>query len=167
MRILKIVGLISDTHIPARAKAIPNKVFEIFQNVHLIVHAGDLTRMSILDELQQMAPVVAVHGNMDTKSVKQKLPVVNSVEVYDWKIGVTHSLRFFSRTGGFKGFGKNRAFHVFVAGHTHRPSLKYKDGLLLVNPGSPTNPIPSFLTKASVALLKVTKKEIEPEIVSL
>jgi putative phosphoesterase len=161
------MGLISDTHIPARAKAIPNRVFEIFQNAHLIIHAGDLTRMSILEELQQMAPVVAVHGNMDTKSVKQKLPVMNSVEVYDWKIGVTHSLRFFSRTGGFKDGGKNKGFHVFVAGHTHRPSLKYKEGVLLINPGSPTNPIPPFLTKSSVALLKITKKDIEPQIISL
>ena len=164
---MKLVGLISDTHIPARAKAIPNRVFEVFQDTSLIIHAGDLTRFSVIEELEQMAPVIAVHGNMDTRNVKEKLPVINSVEVYDWKIGTTHSLNFFFRTRRFKDIVEKQGFHVFVSGHTHRPSLKYKSGMLLINPGSPTNPIPPFLTKPSVALLKITKKEIEPEIVNL
>lgn len=164
---MKLVGLISDTHIPARAKAIPNKIFKIFQDASLIIHAGDLTRLSVIEELEQMAPVIAVHGNMDTQNVKEKLPVINSVDVYDWKIGITHSINFFLRTNKFKNIREKRGFHVFVSGHTHRASLKYKSGMLLINPGSPTNPIPPFLTRSSVALLKITKKEIEPEIVNL
>ena len=164
---MKLIGLISDTHIPARAKTIPNKVFKIFQDANLILHAGDLTRLSVLEELEQMAPVFAVHGNMDTRDVKEKSPVINSIDVYDWKIGMTHSLNYFFRTNRFKDIIERRGFDVFVSGHTHRPSVKYKDGMLLINPGSPTNPIPPFLTKPSVALLKITKKEIEPEIISL
>jgi len=164
---LKLVGLISDTHIPARAKAIPNKVFKVFQDASIIIHAGDLTRLSVIEELEQMAPVFAVHGNMDTRGVKEKLPVINSVKVYDWKIGVSHSLNFFFRTGRIKDIIEKQGFHVFVSGHTHRPGIKYKDGMLLINPGSPTNPIPPFLTRPSVALLKITKREIEPEIVNL
>ncbi|UCB61400.1 MAG: metallophosphoesterase family protein [Candidatus Bathyarchaeota archaeon] len=164
---LKQVGLISDTHIPARAKAIPNKVFEVFQDASLILHAGDLTRVSVLEELEQMAPVIAVHGNMDARKVKERLPTINSVDVYDWKIGVTHSLNFFFRNSGFREITEKRGFHVFVSGHTHRPGLKYKSGMLLINPGSPTNPIPPFITRSSVALLKITKKEIEPEIINL
>lgn len=164
---MKLVGLISDTHIPARAKAIPGKVFKLFQDTCLIIHAGDLTRLSISEELEQMAPVIAVHGNMDARDVKEKLPVINSVDVYDWKIGVTHSLNFFFRTSRLKDVAEKRGFNVFVSGHTHRPSLKYKDGMLLINPGSATNPIPPFLTRPSVALLRITKKEIEPEIVNL
>ena len=163
---MKLVGLISDTHIPARAKAIPNRVFEIFQDASLIVHAGDLTRLSVKEELEQMAPVIAVHGNMDTKNVRGKLPMMNSFEIGDWKIGVTHSLGFFSRTGRFRSIAK-QGFHVFVSGHTHRPSIKHRNGMLLVNPGSPTNPLPPFLTRPSVALLKVAKNEIEPVIVNL
>ncbi len=164
---MKLVGVISDTHIPARAKAIPNKVFQIFQDTCIIIHAGDLTKLSVIDELEQMAPVIAVHGNMDAQDVKEKLPAVNSVDVYNWKIGLTHSLNYFSRTNRFKEINEKRGFHVFVSGHTHRPSLKYRNGLLFVNPGSPTNPIPPFLTRPSVALLRITKKEIEPEIVNL
>lgn len=165
--VLKLIGLISDTHIPARAKAIPNKVFRIFQDACLIIHGGDLTRLSVMEELEQMAPVIAVYGNMDTRGVKEKLPVINSVDVYDWKIGLTHSLNYFFRTNRFRDVVVKRGFHVFISGHTHRASLKYKDGVLLINPGSPTNPIPPFLTKPSVALLKITKKEIKPEIVNL
>lgn len=167
LKVLNLVGLISDTHIPARAKAIPNKIFKIFQDVSMIIHTGDLTRLSVVEELEQMAPVMAVHGNMDTRDVKEKLPVVNSVEIYDWKIGMTHSLNFFFRTSRFNDLVEKRGFNVFVSGHTHRPSLKYKSGMLLINPGSPTNPIPPFLTKPSVALLKITKKEIEPEVINL
>lgn len=159
--------MISDTHIPTRAKAIPGKVFKVFQDACLIIHAGDLTKLSVLDELEQMAPVVAVYGNMDTRDVKGKLPVINSVDVYNFRIGVTHSLNFFFRTRRIKDVSEKQSFNVFVSGHTHRPSLKYKEGMLLINPGSATNPLPPFLTRPSVALLRITKKDIEPEIVNL
>ncbi len=119
-----------------------------------------------MEELEQMAPVVAAHGNMDSRDVKEKLPEVNTAEVYNWKIGVTHSLGFFLRTGKPRSLFK-KGLNVFVCGHTHRPSVKYKEGMLFINPGSATNPIPPFLTRPSVALLRVTKKEIEPEIVNL
>ncbi len=167
MESLKLIGLISDTHIPARAKAIPNRVFEVFQDASLIIHAGDLTRLSVIEELEQMAPVVAVHGNMDTRDVKEKLPLINSVEVYDWKIGMTHSLSFFFRTRRLKDVAEKQSCKIFVSGHTHQPSIKYREGTLLINPGSATNPIPPFLTKPSVALLKITKSDIEPQIVQL
>ena len=168
---MKIVGLISDTHIPARAKAIPNRIYEIFQDAYLIIHAGDLTRLSVIEELEQMAPVVGVHGNMDSRKVKEKLPEINSLDVYGWAIGVTHSLNFLKRTSKLRNphlnSGSEHGFQVFVSGHTHRPSIKYKKDTLLINPGSATNPIPPFLTISSVALLRITKKDIEPIIVNL
>jgi putative phosphoesterase len=163
---LKLIGVISDTHIPARARALPNAVFTVFRDASLIVHAGDLTRLSVIEELEQMAPVVAVRGNMDSKDVKEQLPELNTARIYHWKIGVTHSLGFFLRKGKLRNLSEE-GFQVFVSGHTHRPSVKYKEGMLMINPGSATDPIPYFLTRPSVALLKVTKKEIEPEIITL
>lgn len=163
---MKLIGLISDTHIPARAKFIPRKVFEAFQNTTAIIHAGDLTRLSVIEELEQMAPVTAAHGNMDTKAVKDKIPATNSLEVYDWKIGVTHSLNYFRRRNRSAN-AVEEAFNVLVCGHTHQPSLKYKQGMLIINPGSPTDPIPPFLTRPSLALLRISKKEIEPRILSI
>ena len=64
-QISKKVGLISDTHVPKRAHYVPKRVFEIFEKVDYIIHAGDLVELAVVDELEQLAPVLAVHGNMD------------------------------------------------------------------------------------------------------
>ena len=60
-----LIGLISDTHIPDRARELPEKVIEAFENVELIIHAGDLTSPKVIEELENIAPVMAVQGNMD------------------------------------------------------------------------------------------------------
>ncbi len=164
---MKLVGVISDTHIPARAKKIPDKVFKIFRGVSLIIHAGDLTQLSVLSELERVAPVVAVCGNMDKADVQAKLPEMDSVEVYEWKIGVLHDPGALGGTGRMKKIAKQNDFDVLVFGHTHRPSIKREKDILFVNPGSPTNPIPPFLVKPSVALLTAKKENIDPEIVRL
>jgi len=163
---LKLVGLISDTHIPAKAKAVPKKIFEVFDGASLILHAGDLTQLSVVDELEQLAPVVAVCGNMDGYEVREKLPKMNSVKVYKWKIGVIHDPGIFMGTKRMKTIAKENDFSVLVFGHTHRPSLKQEE-IVFVNPGSPTNPLPPFLTKPTVALLRITKEKIEPEIIEI
>jgi len=164
---LKLVGLISDTHIPAKAKTVPKKIFEVFDGVSLILHAGDLTQLSVVDELKQLAPVVAVCGNMDGYKVREKLPRINSVKVYKWKIGAIHDPGIFMRMKKMKTIAKENDFSVLVFGHTHRPSLKREEGIIFVNPGSPTNPLPPFLTKPTVALLRITKEKIEPEIIEI
>jgi len=164
---LKLVGLISDTHIPAKAKAVPKKIFEVFNGASLILHAGDLTQLSVVDELEQLAPVVAVYGNMDQNEVEKRLPKINSVKVYKWKIGVIHNPGIFWGTKRMKTIAKRNNFDALIFGHTHRPSLKREEGILFVNPGSPTNPLPRFLTKPTVALLRITKEKIEPEIIEI
>jgi len=55
-----LIGLISDTHIPDRARELPEKVIEAFENVELIIHAGDLTSPKVIEELENIAPVMAV-----------------------------------------------------------------------------------------------------------
>jgi len=164
---LKLVGLISDTHIPAKAKAVPKKIFEVFGGVSLILHAGDLTQLSVVDELEQLAPVVAVCGNMDAYDVEEKLSKMNSVKVYEWKIGVIHNPGIFWGTKRMKTIAKRNNFDTLIFGHTHRPSLKREEGIVFINPGSPTNPLPPLLTKPTVALLRITKEKIEPEIIEI
>lgn len=164
---MKLIGLISDTHIPSRAKAIPSEVFEVFNEVDLILHAGDLTQISVIDELQQLAPVIAVSGNMDRGEVRKRLPKMDSVKVYNWKIGVIHDPEIFSGTKRMKTIAKQNNLNILVFGHTHRPSLKRVEEVLFINPGSPTNPLPSFITKPTVAMLKITKERIEPEIIKI
>ncbi|MEM2118557.1 MAG: metallophosphoesterase family protein, partial [Candidatus Bathyarchaeia archaeon] len=62
---------------------------------------------------------------------------------------------------------KKHGFDVLVYGHTHNSNVKWEGKTLFINPGSPTNPLPPFLVKPSVSLLRVTKEEIKPEIIQL
>jgi putative phosphoesterase len=163
----KTVGLIADTHIPARAKCIPKMVFKIFENVDFIVHAGDLVQMDVIDELEQLAPVLAVHGNMDCPEVCGALPELNSLKVYGWKIGVMHDPNALFGRGKMREIAKQNGFDVFVYGHTHNANIKWEGKILYINPGSPTNPLSFFANKPSVALLKVTKEAITPEIIQI
>jgi len=161
------VGLISDTHIPSRARAIPPKVFEVFHEAILILHAGDLTKLSVLKDLERLAPVVAVSGNMDAAIVQEKLPKINSVDVDGWRIGVTHNLGVFNNLQNMRRVAKQNNFHVLVFGHTHRPFIKQEDNTWFINPGSPTNPIPPFVVKPTVGLLRISDDKIEPEIIQI
>jgi putative phosphoesterase len=160
----KTVGLISDTHVPSRARCIPQMVFKIFENVDFIVHAGDLVRLAVIDELEQLAPVLAVHGNMDGPEVSGALPKLNNLKISDWKIGVMHDPSTLFGMGKMREIAKQNGFNVFVYGHTHHSSIKWEGKTLYINPGSPTNPA-SFVSKPSVGLLKITKEAVTPEII--
>jgi hypothetical protein len=162
----KTVGLISDTHVPKRAPSIPRQVFDAFKNVDYIVHAGDLVELPVIDDLEQSAPVLAVQGNMDSEEVKNALPELNSLKVFEWKIGVVHDPDVLSGSDKMLYLAKENAFNVLVYGHTHSPRIKWEGEILFINPGSPTDPA-SFLNKPSVGLLQITKKTIVPQIIDL
>lgn len=162
----KIVGLISDTHVPKRAHCLPPKVLEVFKNVNYIIHAGDLVELAIVDELETVAPVLAVHGNMDGVDIVEALPQINSLKVFNWKIGVMHDPDIAFGLNKIRELVKENHFDVFVYGHTHVADIKWEDKTLYINPGSATVP-PSPFGKTSVAILKITKDVIEPEIIEL
>src|SRR5674476_150673 len=117
--VTKTVGLISDTHVPKRARCIPKRVFEIFQGVDYIIHAGDLVELAVMDELEQIAPVLAVRGNSDGLDVANALPKLNSLKVFDWKIGVIHDQNILDGLDSMNEIAKANGFDVFVYGHTH------------------------------------------------
>lgn len=156
----KWVGLISDTHLPTRAREIPPKVFEIFRNVDLIIHAGDLVDIKVLKELKKIALVIAVHGNMDFPEVMNSLPPINSVEIFGKRIGVVHDAGIFG-TEKMKRIAKENNFDILIFGHTHRQFLMEDEGKIFINPGSATNPIPPFLVKPSVAILRISEEKVE------
>ena len=160
---VKTIGLISDTHVPKKSRSIPKRVFEIFENVDYIIHAGDLVELAVVDELEQIAPVLAVHGNMDCLEVMDALPRFNSLKIFDWKISVVHDQNSLNGTNKIEEIGEQN-FDVLVHGHTHSADVRWDNKILYINPGSPTDP-PSVMVKPSVGLLKITKENITPQIV--
>ena len=131
------IGVLSDTHIPMRARYIPAEVFNAFANVDLILHAGDITEWSVIEELAALAPVEAVAGNMD-RELRLKLERLRVIEVGKVKIGLVHG-----DGGGYSTpFGVRQYFsgvQCVVFGHTHRPYNEWHGDTLVFNPGSPTD----------------------------
>lgn len=130
----RIIGVISDTHIP-HFKQIPAAVWQYFAGVELIIHAGDLSVLSVIRELETIAPVVAVQGNIEEDEVRLKLPVKREIVVGHCCIGIVHIL----------GEAHNRAkvarqefptARCVVFGHSHIPWNEEVRGQLLFNPGS-------------------------------
>ncbi|GCE27190.1 phosphoesterase [Dictyobacter alpinus] len=131
------IGVISDTHLP-RFSALPDEIWEYFADVELIIHAGDLSVLSVISELETLAPVVAVQGNVEHEEVVMKLPIKKEVKVGHCRIGIVHILgeaRNYARTAR-REFPDAR---VVIFGHSHNPYNQEHDGQLLLNPGSATD----------------------------
>ncbi|MCX7749627.1 MAG: metallophosphatase family protein [Clostridia bacterium] len=133
------IGVISDTHIPRSAKTIPDKVFEIFTGVELIIHAGDIAEEAAIEQLEAVAPVIAVHGNRDSDAMKKTLPERRILELEGFRIGILHG-------HGDKGTTRDRlpeffngeALDLIIFGHSHIPFNQRIGETLYFNPGSPT-----------------------------
>ena len=131
------IGVISDTHIP-QFKKLPEAAWEYFANVELIIHAGDLSILRVIAELETIAPVIAVQGNIEEDEVVKKLPIKREIVVGHCRIGIVHIL----------GDARNRErvarqefpnARCVVFGHSHIPWNEEYNGLLLFNPGSATD----------------------------
>ncbi|GEM_PF-202122 len=167
-----LVGIISDTH----GKILPKEVKEIFKNTDLIIHTGDILNLETLEELEKIAPLFAVVGNEDSPEIKEKLPTSLSLKIFNFKISAVHSSFSFWLGSHFNLTQKTAAekltkkenFDILIFGHTHRSYLKElnfdEKKVLLINPGSPTAP---FLSKPSVAILKIDKESFKGEIIYL
>jgi uncharacterized protein len=131
------IGVISDTHIP-HFKKLPEAIWEHFAEVELIIHAGDLSVLSVLDELETIAPVVAVQGNIEHEEVVLKLPLKREVVVGHCRIGVVHILGD-SRSRVRLARQEFPDARVVVYGHSHIPYNQEHEGQLLFNPGSATD----------------------------
>ncbi|MTI96142.1 MAG: metallophosphoesterase family protein [Firmicutes bacterium] len=133
------VGVISDTHIPRRRKALPDFVAETFAGVDLILHAGDINEQSVLDALARLAPVEAVAGNTDPPELVEALGYQKLLELNGFKIGLTHGHNGKRRETPERARASFPDADVVVFGHSHKPLVRTTDGCLLLNPGSPTD----------------------------
>ena len=137
------IGVISDTHIPDRAKEIPQKILEEFKKAELIIHAGDLIDLSVLDKLKSICNnVKAVWGNMDPNEVRKSLPEKDIIEVGNYRIGLMHGYGPPHRLIDFLTLAfKNDNVDLIIFGHSHRGLNEKKVNILFFNPGSPTDKI--------------------------
>ena len=159
-----LVGLISDTHIPDRAKEIPQKVFDAFSEVDLILHAGDLTSLKVIEDLEKIAPVIAIQGNMDRVN-GINLPVAKVIEAEGLKIGIAHG-EVYPRadTQQLVYLARELDVDILITGHSHQPKIEQTDGVLLLNPGSPIVP---RLADRTVMILEINNKEVDVEIIKI
>ena len=149
---VKTLALISDTHGLLR-----DSVIEVLQSFDLIVHAGDVGPRTVLQRLQTIAPVFAVRGNVDAELAC--LPANGLISVNDRLIYVLHDLSLLDLNPAVAGFA------MVVSGHSHRPKIDRRDGVLYVNPGS-VGPR-RFSLPVSFAKVSCEKRGLMVELVNL
>jgi len=156
------IGVISDTHISTSIKRIPDAALRLFEDVELIIHAGDLSILAALDQLSAYAPVEAVQGNVEQPEVVAALPLKRTLLVGGCEIGVVHILgeRRHHLRNARREFPTAR---VVVFGHSHIPHNEDVGGVLLLNPGSATTR--RTQPHCTVALLTIEDGQPSAEII--
>jgi len=122
---LPLVGLISDTHGLLRPEAT-----QALAGVDLIIHAGDIGSPEVLDALRVIASVHAVRGNNDRGAWARAIPATQALQVEGGGIYVLHDVSELDLDPAAAGFS------AVVAGHSHRPEMHVREGVLYINPGS-------------------------------
>jgi putative phosphoesterase len=156
--------LLADTHVPKRARELPDQVWAAVAEADVVVHAGDWVAESLLDDLQaRAARLLGCWGNNDGLGLRDRLPEVGYADIDGLRLGVVHE------TGGAAGRERRCAVRypdldVLVFGHSHIPwDTTTETGLRLLNPGSPTDkrrqPHPTYLT-ASVTDGRLSEVEL-------
>lgn len=157
------IGVVSDTHIPSRSRTLPKALMEGISGVDLIIHAGDLLKDYVLYELEEIAPVEAVAGNNDDEYIRSMLPNKKIIKAGRFKIGITHGYGRGSNTlyAALATFMRDSVDCV-VFGHSHIPFNERVNGILCVNPGSPTDK--RSQKHYSYGIIKVEDSDISAEI---
>lgn len=149
-QVIACLGLISDTHMPQRWRTLPTAVSHIFAGVDLILHAGDVGELWVLDELSHIAPVTAVHGNDETAAATRELPYQHLLSIAGRRILLWHSHYpdridemtarktddFYVKLNRSVQRAQRAGASLVVFGHWHIPLLYEKDGIQVINPGA-------------------------------
>ncbi len=175
------IGVLADTHVPDRKRALPPRVLEMFSPVEIVLHAGDITSIDLLQQLQESVSLTfAVFGEQDPPAVRTFLQETQVLEFGGCRIGMVHGNR---DARGETGARIRRWFHAspytpeyidyllarfpnvdaIVFGHTHVPYAKVHNGVFLFNPGSlvPRSGGPTL------GLLEIDNRGISGRILSL
>jgi hypothetical protein len=148
------VGVIADTHNLLRPEAVG-----ALRSVDLIVHAGDVCRPEILGELAALAPLAVVRGNNDRGVWSEEIPIRRIVQVEGVLIYVVHDIK------DLRVFPVPPRINVVVSGHSHKPSIEERDGILYLNPGS-AGPR-RFKLPVSIAKLTIKGNAVAAELIRI
>lgn len=162
MRIL----VLSDTHIPSRASSLPGEVWREFQSADLVIHAGDLESVEILEEMEAVArELKAVRGNMDPPSLERRIPEMEILELQGIKLAVVHGHQWGRPRPTRVAQEMAGQADVVVYGHTHLPAIRQLGKILVINPGSPTSPRGHI--SPSYGIITMEKGDPRAEIIQL
>jgi len=141
---MKRIGIISDTH-----GTVNNKVFDLFKDVSLILHAGDIGGEDVITQLETIAKTTAVYGNADRDNSRNGLQKELTLTIEGLKIHLSHN-----------EVVDSKAFDIVIQGHTHVPEIFYEGKTLFINPGSVNHQRAIPAGQASVVILELKEKEI-------
>ena len=149
-----VLGVISDTHGLLRPEAL-----SVLHGSDLIIHAGDVGKLEVVDRLGEVAPTHVVRGNIDNGNWAAALPMTKLVEVGEHHFFVLHDISQLDVDPEAAGFA------AVVFGHSHRPSIERRGGVLFLNPGS-AGPR-RFKLPVTVARVKTSGRRMRADIVEL
>lgn len=151
---MTIIGIISDTHDLLRPEA-----FKVLAGSEIIIHAGDIGSPEIIDRLKSLAPVYAVRGNMDKSPWRDTLPATDIIEISGKLLYVLHNITEMDLNPVAAGLA------AVISGHSHRPHIENKNGVLFINPGSagPRH----FSLPVTVASLHIVGDSITCDVIEL
>jgi len=151
---MKTIGIISDTHKLLRPEALA-----VLRGADLIIHAGDIGSLEVVEALRTLAPVSAIRGNIDKAAWADEFPYDDVVKVSGKTIYVLHDVNNLERDPITAGFD------VVISGHSHSPKINHRDNVLYINPGS-AGPR-RFKLPVAVASLKIHRGKLEANIEEL
>ncbi len=168
------IGLLTDTHIGNSNSAIWDPfrpAFQMaFEDVDLILHGGDITQPTVLDWLEEIAPVLAARGNNDGPWWSDpRVKSLHLLELEGWRLGLIHDLEpedrpiAYLRDRHFNG----KPVDIMVSGHTHFERIDYRDGVLQINPGSALMPHNYMTRLGTVGILELAQGRIDARVVRL
>jgi putative phosphoesterase len=149
-----VIGVISDTHGLLRPEAV-----ELLRGSEHIIHAGDIGAPEIVGDLEKIAPVTAIRGNVDTQAWAHRFAETEAVELAGVFFYVIHDANALDLNPKAAGFA------VVISGHSHKPSQQVKDGVLYFNPGS-AGPR-RFKLPISVGRLVIADGKVSAEILEI
>ncbi len=173
------IALLSDTHVPTLLPELPSQLLERLAGVDLILHAGDLVSIEVLESLQSIADTVAVHGNVDYHQVVSQLPRRQLLSVVGREVGLIHGNqaprieRQYLQGGSYDSPAMETFYQylahelpdaeIIVFGHVHVPVVKHWNDRLLVNPGA----VAPYRGHSSFGLLDLHADRVRPQIIEL